>query len=206
MLPRIHLAVNTSDWSLSLRWSAICLNPHRALKRSITCEAQKQDPTLPHVYSTGRLLVEVLDTTKVAIRAQGLHSRSLNLASLPISRIVIITRRYSRIRARWERRERKKRKESTALYIPRLVFPLGSQVYSIAIDRVPGLYTDRGDRSSTEVRARLKPPLPFRLARTFARSASLREEFSRTSPIAPDVNAIIFWVQGAIDPPCGESV
>lgn len=147
--------------------------------RLITCKAQKQDPTLPHVYSTGRLLVEVFDT-KVAIRAQDRpHSRFLNLASLPISRIVIIAPLRE-----FPRRKREEKKSAASLLYPSIGFPGRSQVHSIAIDRVPELRQSYGDRSSTEVRARLKPPLPFRSARTFARFASLREEFSRASPNA----------------------
>lgn len=79
-----HLPVSGS--SLSLGSSAICLI-HFAHFKLITCDAQKQGPTLPHVYSASRLSAEVLDT-EIAIRMQDRpHSRSLNLVSLPISHI-----------------------------------------------------------------------------------------------------------------------
>jgi len=72
--------------TLSLGSFAICLI-HFAHFKLITCDAQKQDPTLPHVYSTRRLFAKIFDT-EVAIRMQNRpHSRSLNLASFPISHI-----------------------------------------------------------------------------------------------------------------------
>lgn len=151
------------------------LKPIAHFKRLITCKAQKQDPTLPHVYSTGRLLVEVFDT-KVTIRAQDRpHSRFLNLASLPISRIIIIA-----LVCEFSRRKREKKSAASLLYSS-IGFP-GDLRYTLSRSIGCPDYVDRRDRSSTEVRARLKPLLPFRSARTFARSTSLREEFSRASP------------------------
>jgi len=88
LIARWNLSVFTHSpgSSLSLGSFAICLI-HFAHFKLITCDAQKQDPTLPHVYATRRLFVEIFDT-EVAIRMKNRpHSRSLNLASLPISHI-----------------------------------------------------------------------------------------------------------------------
>lgn len=83
---RVYPLTRTPSRSSRRGTSAIRLI-HFAHFKLITCDAQKQGPTLPHVYSTRRLFAEVLDT-EVAIRLHDRpHSRSLNLASLPISHI-----------------------------------------------------------------------------------------------------------------------
>jgi len=64
----------------SLRSSAICLIHFAHFKNLITCDTQKQGPTLPHVYFTHLLFAEV-HNIEVAIRMQDRpHSHFFNLA------------------------------------------------------------------------------------------------------------------------------